>query len=131
MATITAEPARGLPANPPEDPRPNLQVAEYVDAYVAFLEKVRGYYPEAEVFALSSPMLGNGWPQATDTFADDLRAAVTDVAARFNGAGDARVHAFFTTQLQPGLGCGTHPNVEQHAMLGQELAAELRSSLGL
>jgi lysophospholipase L1-like esterase len=117
--------------NPPENPRPNMQVADYVAAYEAFLATLRADYPDAELYALSSPMLGNGWPQMTDTFADDLRAAVAQVAADLNAAGDARVHAFVTTQLSPGLGCGTHPNVAQHEMLGLELAAELRTTLGL
>jgi low affinity Fe/Cu permease len=57
--------------------------------------------------------------------ADDLRGAVEQVAADLNATGDARVHAFVATQLSPGLGCGTHPNVAQHQMLGLELPAEL------
>jgi len=117
--------------NPPTSPRPNMLVADYVVAYEAFLAALRADYPNAEIFALSSPMLGNGWPQATDTFADDLRAAVAQVAADLNAAGDTRVHAFVTTQLTPGLGCGTHPSTAQHHMLGLELAAELRATLGL
>lgn len=117
--------------NPPESPRANMLVADYVAAYEAFLATLRADYPEAEIYALSSPMLGNGWPQPTDTFADDLRAAVAQVAADLNAAGDARVHAFFTTQLSPGLGCGTHPDTAQHRMLGLELADELRTTLGL
>lgn len=117
--------------NPPDDPRPNMQIPAYVDAYEAFLTTLRSTYPEAEIFVLSSPMLGNGWPQPTDTFADDLRAAVTQVAERFNAAGDAKVHPYITSTVQPGLGCGTHPSVEQHRTLGLELAAELRTRLGL
>jgi hypothetical protein len=76
-------------------------------------------------------MLGNGWPKPTDTFANDLRAAVAQVAAELNAAGDAKVHSFVTSQVQPGLGCGTHPSVAQHQTLGLELAAELKRTLGL
>jgi len=117
--------------NPPASPRPNMAIADYVAAYEAFLTMLRADYPDADIYALSSPMLGNGWPQATDTFADDLRAAVAQVASDLNTAGDARVHAFVMTQLTPGLGCGTHPNAAQHEMLGLQLAAELRATLGL
>jgi lysophospholipase L1-like esterase len=117
--------------NPPTSPRSNMVVADYVTAYEAFLQTLRTDYPNAEIFALSSPMLGDGWPNPTDTFASDLRASVLQVAADLNAAGDTRVHAFVTSQLSPGLGCGTHPNTAQHQMLGLELAAELRETLGL
>lgn len=80
--------------------------------------------PRPSIVAMSSPMLGNGWPNPTDTFADDLRAAVGAVAERFVAAGDTQVVAFEISAIQ-GQGCGTHPDAEQHAALGEELAAEL------
>ncbi len=109
---------------PPDSPRPEMDVAVYTDAYVAFVTQLRGYYPDAEIFALSSQLLGDGPGDYTP--ATDLRAAVGAAVERLAGAGDSRVHAFITTQVS-GLGCSFHPDVAQHEMLGRELAAAIRA----
>ena len=43
----------------------------------------------AHVFVLGSPMLTNGWPNPTDTFRDDLEAALTLVEDHYVSAGNA------------------------------------------
>lgn len=110
---------------PPDNPRPRMSVATYTDAYVAFVTRLRGYYPDAEIFALSSQLLGddpaNGYTPATD-----LRTALAAAVERLATQGDARVHAFVTTQVS-GRGCSYHPDVAQHEMLGHELADAIRS----
>ncbi|HTV25218.1 MAG TPA: GDSL-type esterase/lipase family protein [Polyangiaceae bacterium] len=112
---------------PANTPRPQLAVATYTDAYVAFVSELRGNYPNAQIFALSSQLLGDD-PANGYTPASDLRAAIAGAVARLNGAGDAKVHAFTPTQVS-GQGCSFHPDVAQQELLGQELAAEIRSVL--
>lgn len=112
---------------PPAMPRPELDVAMYAEAYATFVTKLRGYYPEAHIFALSSQLLGDS---PTSTPATDLKDAIATVVARFNGEGDMNVHSFVTTQVA-GLGCTGHPNVDQQVQLGRELATEIRRVLGL
>ena len=62
--------------NPPEDPRAPMDVDEYAEAYIAFVDQLLAddHYPDAHIFALGSPMLTDGWPSATDTFRDDLES---------------------------------------------------------
>lgn len=115
--------------SPGDSERPPLEVAPYIDAYVEFVERLRGYYPEAHIFCLSSPMLGDGWPDETYTSASSLKETIAAVEAHFQDAGDERVHAFEVTKLS-GQGCGTHPNVAQHALLGEELAEEIAATVG-
>lgn len=115
--------------SPGDSERPPLEVEPYIDAYVAFVERLRGYYPEAHIFCLSSPMLGDGWPDESYTSATSLKETIAATEAHFSDAGDDRVHAFEVAKLS-GQGCGTHPNVEQHATLGEELAEEIAAIVG-
>lgn len=115
---------------PAGQPRAKLDVGMYTDAYVQFVSKLRGLYPEAEIFALTSQLLSDGSPDASYRSATDLQTAVTNVAQRFNAQGDSKVHSFVTMRVS-GLGCSGHPNVQQSEQLGQQLAAEIRSVLGL
>lgn len=115
--------------SPGDSERPPLEVEPYIEHYIAFVERLRGYYPDAHVFCLSSPMLGDGWPDSTYTSATSLKDTIAAVEAHFSDAGDDRVHAFEVTKLS-GTGCGTHPNVEQHALLGEELATEIARVVG-
>ena len=115
--------------NPPEDPRPSMDVAEYVDAYVAFVDKLLETHPDAHIFALGSPMLTNGWPNATDTFRTDLEDAITAVEAHYVDAGETRVHKFLIPKV-PGVGCGTHPSVEEHADTAALVEPFVRETMG-
>ncbi len=109
--------------------RPKMDKTTFTTAYIAFVEKLRGYYPNAHIFAVSSPMLGDGWPDATDTFLTDQRDCLADVAAHFAGEGDTNVHNFSVTKLF-GEGCGTHPSVAQHASMAAELGTFIQSTMG-
>jgi lysophospholipase L1-like esterase len=115
---------------PANMPRSKMSVATYTDAYVAFVTKLRAYYPNAEIFAVTSPLLGDGYPDASYTSATDLRTAVANAASRLNQQGDAKVHAYVSSTVS-GQGCTGHPNVQQQEALGQELAQEIRRVLGL
>jgi hypothetical protein len=43
----------------PTNARPLMTVPVFVTAYVAFVDKLRSYYPNAHIFAMGSPMLVN------------------------------------------------------------------------
>jgi hypothetical protein len=74
-------------------------------------------------------MLTNGWPNPTDTFRDDLEAALTLVEDHYVSAGNDQVHKFFVPKV-PGRGCGTHPNVEEHATTAALVEPFVRETMG-
>jgi lysophospholipase L1-like esterase len=117
--------------NPPDDPRAPMDVNEYADAYIAFVDTLLDddHYPNAHIFALGSPMLTNGWPNATDTFRDDLEAALTLVEDHYVEAGSTQVHKFSIPKV-PGVGCGTHPGVEEHADTAALVEPFVRETMG-
>jgi hypothetical protein len=104
-----------------------------VDVWVAactqFINKLRGYYPNADIFCISSPMLGDNWPTSAYKSATDQKAAITQVVDQFNQNSDAKIHKFFMTPIV-GMGCGTHPNVDQHAGMANLLGSIMASVMG-
>jgi lysophospholipase L1-like esterase len=112
---------------PAASPRPQLEVAAYRDAYVAFVSRLRGYYPSAEIFALTSQLLSDTDPPGAATA---LNTALTQAVDQLNTSGDAKVHFFATTRVA-GRACSGHPDAAQHQQLADELTQELRGVLGL
>lgn len=115
--------------NPPGDPRPAMDKTVYYNAYVAFVDTLHGYYPNAHVFGVSSPMLGDGWPSSTDTFATDLKSVLTDVEAHYATDEVPLFHKVFVSKVA-GTGCGTHPGVAEHAQIASQIEPTIRSVMG-
>jgi hypothetical protein len=96
--------------------------ALYISTMKDFLGVLRGYYPEAQIFLVSSPMLHDGWPDATYTSDTSHRAAITTVAEEMNAleAEGEKVHVLLADYSQTrltGRGCGTHPSAYEHGIM--------------
>jgi lysophospholipase L1-like esterase len=115
--------------SPGDSERPTMEVDVFVSTYVKFINKLRGYYPQADIFCASSPMLGDGWPTPGDKSATNQKIGITKVVDQFNQGGDAKVHSFSATSIV-GMGCGTHPNVDQHARMADMLGSSIASVMG-
>lgn len=115
--------------SPGDSPRPPMTVPEFTSAYVQFVKKLRGYYPDAHIVGVSSPMLGDGYPSPTDQYLTDQKTALADMEAELKAGGDSKVHKFYTTKLY-GEGCGTHPSVAQHEAMAAELSSFVAPIVG-
>ena len=87
----------------------------YVDAYVAFIRRVRSHYPSAWILCIDATAA--------------VRNDIAQVVSTTHTAGDAKVEAFALTG-QNGSGCDGHPNVTSDALMGASLAAEIRRVMG-
>jgi hypothetical protein len=94
----------------------------FCSAYVGFIKEVRGYYPDAYIICLTSPM-------ADVSLTDHLKKCLTGIVSHFNTAGDDKVSSFFFSQSY-NSGCGGHPDVAQHQLIADELEPFLRQTLG-
>jgi lysophospholipase L1-like esterase len=99
--------------------------AEFVSAYAALLERVRGVYPSALVLCTVGPLL-NGTDLTT------ARAQIESAVAQRVAAGDAGLRTF---ELAPqdasnGLGCDYHPSLVTHEIMADVLTATLEIELG-
>ena len=115
--------------SPGDSERASMKVDDFVAAFVKFISRLRTYYPNASIFCISSPMLGDHWPSSADMFSTDQINAIIKTVAEFNNNGDAKVYQFMSSKIV-GMGCGTHPNVEQHAVLAEALGAYVASVMG-
>ncbi len=115
--------------SPGDSPRESTDVDAFAAAYVQFIKKLRAYYGQAEKFCISSPMLGDHWPTPSDTFATDQKNAIAKTVDALNADGDSKVHKCFSSPIV-GIGCGTHPSVEQQAMMASQLRAVVAPVLG-
>ncbi len=87
----------------------------FTSNYVAFVKTVKAKYPQAQVALLSSPMVGgtNGLQ-----LQNCLTAVKESVDALYPT--DKPVALYFFQPMQA-RGCTGHPNVEDHAILAEEL----------
>jgi lysophospholipase L1-like esterase len=115
--------------SPGDSDRPIMEVDTWVAAGIQFLDKLRGFYPDAHIFCASSPMLGDHWPTQAYRSATDQRTAITQVVEHFNQNGDDKVHKIIVTQIV-GMGCGTHPDVKQHTAMAESMSSMIASIMG-
>lgn len=87
----------------------------FIDAYVAFVKRVRAKYPGAYIVCID----------ATAAVTSDIATVVSTI----KGGGDTKIEAFAMTG-QNGQGCDGHPNVASDQAMGQSLAAELQRVMG-
>jgi lysophospholipase L1-like esterase len=90
----------------------------FCTAYIKFIQTIRGHYPKANVVMLTSPM-------GDEKLTVALKNYITGVENYLHAQGDAKVsHYFF--QRQYTAGCDSHPSVEEHGLIANELTAYLK-----
>jgi hypothetical protein len=87
----------------------------FCSAYVAFIKTIRSKYPAAHIICLTSPM-------ADAALTAVMKNYLTGITAFINSSGDNNVHRYFYSQ-QYNHGCGGHPNLQEHRLIAEELAA--------
>jgi lysophospholipase L1-like esterase len=98
---------------------------QFTTAYTSFVKKIRTQYPQAHIYCALGPMLSG----------DNLTSARDYIGSIINSlksAGDTKVH-FIEFPMQDGsLGYGEdwHPSVAEHAVMGNQLAAQIKTDLG-
>ncbi len=93
----------------------------FCGAYVEFVQKLRGYYPKAQIVLLNSPM-------AHDELNVVLKNYINGVVSELNRLGETKVDKYFYSKRYY-KGCDTHPNLEEHAEMAAELTAFLRNKM--
>jgi hypothetical protein len=86
--------------------------------YISFIQQLRGYYPNAQIILLSSPMADAG----LKTF---MKKTLTAVMKKVNREGDKKVTTFFFSK-QYNSGCDNHPDLAEHQQIAEELTAAVK-----
>ena len=95
--------------------------AQFAEAYVSFLERLRSAYPKTYLVCLTSPM-------ADPTLRRFQKEQLPRVVEARQKIGDRRVTHFAFSRSFNG-GCGGHPDLAQHAQIAEELTAFLKATL--
>ena len=115
--------------NSPDMPREQMTVEKFVPPYEDFIDELMGYYPDAEIFLLSSPMLSDTWPDPSFMYKSSLEDAIAQIEADYADKG-GKVHALNVLDT-PGKGCGTHPSASEHQQIAeQNLIPALQAVMG-
>jgi lysophospholipase L1-like esterase len=97
-----------------------------VEAYTAFVARLRALYPEALLVCVAGPML-----RAEGAAHARLRAVITRTLAARARSGDRRLSELAFPLLDASeLGCDWHPNARAHVAMARLLEAHLRQQLG-
>jgi len=104
---------------------------EFSDAYAGFLTLVRSKYPNARIYAVTSPSTSDAEPVGRETRTNVL-AGIASAVARRAASGDVRVRALEPRRATPDelTGCNGHGSPAFHQRVADELAATLRRDLG-
>jgi len=97
--------------------------AVFVTGYIKFVQLVKSKYPDAQIALLSSPMI-NG--ERRILLQNCLTAVKENIDALYTS--DKKLALYFFKPMQA-RGCSGHPNVEDHAILAEELVPFFKSLL--
>ena len=92
------------------------------EAYIDFIETLRGYYPSAEIICLSSPMADS----ELKSFQADYLTAVVN---RMHQKGDLRIRKYIFEKSY-NSGCDAHPDLAEHLAIADELTAFVKQNFG-
>ncbi|TXK52632.1 SGNH/GDSL hydrolase family protein [Pontibacter qinzhouensis] len=93
----------------------------FTTAYVTFIKRLRGHYPNAEIICLTSPM-------GDEKLTAALKNYLTGVVNYLQQQGDKKVHKFYFSGRYTG-GCDAHPSMAEHELIANELTPFLKKTL--
>ncbi len=98
----------------------------FVSAYRQFIQAVLSRYPQADILALTGPMLDDRKPaMRRSTLVQWLNELQADLATE-----GVKLYRFDMTPQGPlGHGCNYHPNVAQHKLNAKELTAFIKENI--
>ncbi len=101
-------------------PRPPFDSAVFVSGYINFVQQVKSRYPTARIVLLSSPMLNGGKRELLQRC---LIAVKSSIDKSYHSGKPVALYFFEPMKAR---GCGGHPNLEDHAILAEELTPFFR-----
>lgn len=114
----------------PQDDGP-APLDEFIAAYDGLVGTMRAAYPQAQLYLAVSPSVSDAQPPGRES-RTNVKTAVTTIAERRAGAGDARVHAVEPPIAQQSelTACDGHGSPEFHDRVAKDFATVIRSHTG-
>ncbi len=104
---------------------------DFVDAYIDFIEEIRGHHKDAWIIASTPTLIHDA-----DPVGEEQRTKVTEylheVVTHFEDAGDEKVQFLDLVETDPsdGYGCNYHPTVVTQQKLADQVVTKVRELTG-
>ncbi len=95
--------------------------AIFCDNYISLLKRLRGYYPNAMIICLTSPM-------ANASLAAFMKKTLTAVVKIMTEGNDNKITSYFFSK-QFYKGCDGHPDLAEHGEIAKELTAFIKKTM--
>ncbi len=105
--------------------------ARFVRLYRELIHAVRAAYPKAFIVCALGPMLSNVYPEGRNSLTQ-ARKYMKVAVAKLKEAGDTNLELleFPEQNHADGLGCGFHPSLKTHKLMGDRLTAFIKERMG-
>lgn len=90
----------------------------FCNNYIAFIKRLRRYYPQARIVCLGSPM-------ADEKLLAFMKKTLNATVAKLRRQGEKKITAWFFSRTY-NKGCDYHPDVNEHQLMADELSEYLR-----
>ncbi len=104
-------------------PRLPFDSVQFVKNYIKFVQTVHSKYPEAKIALLSSAMLNGTKRELLQNCLTTIKESSIALLGK-----DVKIETFFFKPMQA-TGCTGHPNVQEHAILAEEITPFYRELL--
>jgi lysophospholipase L1-like esterase len=101
--------------------------AAYYNDYMAFLDDLRGYYPEATIILAVGPMLSDGYPEGYNALTTVRETLETIIQTR-STQGDGNILFLELPQQTAPYGEDWHPTVATHQSMAEELVTLIQEN---
>jgi lysophospholipase L1-like esterase len=98
----------------------------YIDAYSAFITKLRGYYPNASIICHVGVMMSDYYPAGASAWTR-IQTDVKSVVTAKNTSGDKKVYYYMSDPQSPPYGEDYHPTAATDAMVATGLTNYINS----
>jgi len=105
--------------------------ARFVRLYHELIHVVREAYPKAFIVCALGSMLSNVYPEGRNSLTQ-ARKYMKVAVAKLKEAGDSNLDflEFPEQKHADGLGCGFHPSLKTHKLMGERLTTFIKERMG-
>ncbi|MGB3080785.1 MAG: GDSL-type esterase/lipase family protein [Saprospiraceae bacterium] len=104
-------------------PRLPFDSTRFINAYVAFIQKINTHYPDAKVLLLNTPLVSYANTEILNLCLQSVKAKAEASIPKLKSV------SVFTFTMMEGKGCGGHPDLEQHKRMADELIPVIKKML--
>lgn len=113
----------------PESRGDVLDDAAFTQTFLTFVEKLRGYYPQAKIVCLTGGSMSDNWPEGRNCLTR-IQQDVQKVVESRKKAGDDQVYYFKLDQQTAPYGEDWHASIPTHQRMAEQLTPFIKQITG-